>query len=256
MKSITLTRRTALFVMMLILAVAAVPAGAQTTNTLKGTYVLTEAGLTPASQELSTLARLVFSGDGTITGTVVMQVGTTTATFDAQGTFTIDSDGTGVMSLLTSVTSTDGDVAGTTANYKLIQRSTGALSVLRADAWYQTSGEMVLASSSAPNDTYYLTESAGRSGTRIATLAFDGAGNVSGYQIVASLGTVSRVTLSGTALAESSGFGTLSLSIEKTDSDTGETQAAKEGYIFLATQSGIRMLRTDVGGTGLLTLSK
>lgn len=256
MKFTPLTRRTALFAVMLILAVAAVPAGAQTTNTLKGTYVLTEAGLTPAGQELSTLARLVFSGDGAITGTVVMQVGTTTATFDAQGTYTIDSSGAGVMSLLTSVTSTDGDVAGTTANYKLIQRSTEALSVLRADAWYQTSGELVLASSSAPKDTYYLTESASRSGTRIATLVFDGAGNVSGYQILASLGTVSRVTLSGTALAESSGFGTLSLSIEKTDSETGETQAAKEGYTFLATQSGIRMLRTDVGGTGLLTLSK
>jgi hypothetical protein len=254
--STTLTRRTALSAMMLILAVAAVPAGAQTTNILKGTYVLTEAGLTPAGQKLSTLARLVFSGDGSITGTVVMQVGTSTATFDAQGTYTIDSDGTGVMALLTSITSSDGDVTGTTANYKVIQQSSGALSVLRADAWYQTSGEMTLSSSSAPKGTYYLTESASRSGTRIAALVFDGTGNVSGYQIVASLGTVSRVPVSGTALTGSSGFGTLSLSIEKTDSDTGETQAAKEGYIFVATQSSIRMLRTDVGGTELLTLSK
>ncbi len=249
------TRSSVLHASMLVLALAMVSAGAQGASTLTGTYVLTEEGLTPAGQSLVTLASLTFSDTGTITGTAIMQVGASQATFDAQGTYSIAADGTGTMALSTSVTTSDGDTAFTTANYKLIQRSSGALSLLRVDGWYQTSGELALASTSALKGTYYLTESAGRAGTRIAEVEFDGSGNVNGYEIVGSFGSVSRVTLSGTTEALTNGFRTLSLTTAKTDSDTGETQITKETYAFLVTRENVRMLRTDAPGSALLIMS-
>ena len=197
----------------LILAVAAVlPVFGQNSSTATipaGTFVLTENGPT-----FSGLARLSIGSGGEVTGLSLVRASTTTTGYAIQGVYTINADSTGSLvlnatSLDASVNAGDGEEAPVifSEHLTLIGPVRGQFATIRTDAGVYATGSLAQAATAVPKGDYFLFGTViDPSGTSIAYLSFDGAGNVTGRELTNSFGNMTLKTLSGTHACEGNGF--------------------------------------------------
>lgn len=252
------SRRAKFAAVLLAAAFANIAAHAQSSAPpkLKGAYVFTEEGLTRAGQPAATLALLNFAENGSVVGTAVTQTGAGAITFDLQGAYAFDADNLGTMALNASIANPDNETVQTAAaGYRLIFRAGGQVSLVRSDPWFYSSGEMIPFAGPGAKGTYFLKESSNRPLARVAMITFDGNGTAGGQQIASQMGVSTRLKLTGTVTTQPSGFQSLALVVSGSEPDeSGEVQSSRENYLFLATDKDIRMIRTDSGAGGILTL--
>jgi len=231
---------------------------AQTPSTkLKGAYVLTEEGFTASGQLINSIASLNFSEAGTVTGTEVIQATGGVKFVDVVGTYTIDADSTGTLILTATFTDSDGVVQTAPQSLKVIVPSSGDIMAVRTDAGYYTTAKLAAAAAAASlKGVHLFTERAsGRPLTRLVLLNFDGAGTVDGFALIDALGVVSRANIKGSYVSQSNGFATMTLDVQ-VPVESGDPEITRETYLVLADKNAARMIRSDSGSAGILTLSR
>jgi len=247
------------YITALAVCAIAIPACfAQATTTapkLKGSYVLAEEGTGPTGQDVAALATLMIADNGSVVGKKFTASGQRVQQQDFQGSFTSDADGSGTLLLSTSSTDEDGNTATTTESYRLLITPDGSVNALRTTSGYFTIAKLSpAATANTLKGTYSFAETReGRPFARIVQLKVD-AGAATGFQILGSQNTNGTLALKGTTQAVTDGFGTLALSSSSTNED-GEVTSNTENFVFLSTMSGVKMLRTDSGQSGIIDLS-
>jgi hypothetical protein len=114
----------------------ALPAAAQTLDSLKGSFVVSEQGFVSNNIPMAGLGLITLDGVGGVIGIETIQNGGNTVVVKITGTYAVNSDGSGTVSLLLILPTTDdnGDNVTMTANYKFFLTKTGTeLRALRSD---------------------------------------------------------------------------------------------------------------------------
>ena len=220
---------------------------------LKGNYVLAEDG--PAA---TSLALLTFSGTGTITGTEIVQATNPPVTYAVAGTYTVNADNTGALSLngTSAATDANGNPLTWNENLTFVTTPTGELATMRVDAGFYATGKLVTAGAAEAKGSYVLAGPANDpSLVLVGVLNLDGVGNVAGTEILNSFGITNHLSAAGTYNGTPGGFQTLTIYSQGTDSN-GNPIDVTESYAFLATQSDLRMVRIDGGPRGIVTLTQ
>lgn len=227
----------------------------QSTQKLKGSYVLTETGTTPNGQNFAALASLTLSDNGSVIGTELLQTATGLNSIGVQGTYSLSADNTGTLILSPLSTDTVDNSSIANQDYVLVASANGDILALKSDPGYYTTATLSPAAARNPLGAYAFTERAvGRPFARVVSLKFDAAGAANGFSFEDNFGVTNRVDLRGSYQSQAGGLQTLMLSRDVT-LDDGSTQTISQGYTFLATKNDIRMLRTDGNPEGVLILS-
>jgi len=227
--------------------------GTSTPATLNGNYVFTESGPTA-----NTLALLTFSASGTVTGTEIVQETNPAVLYAVQGTYTINPDNTGTLSLTGTSMVTDANGVPLTWDEKLtfLTSANGNLATLRVGSNVNATGEIVPAAMAAAQGSYVLAGSAADPAlVRAGVFNLDGFGNLTGTEIANSFGIMNTLSVKGTYAGQAGALQTLNLTTTGTDS-YGNMTTNSEKYAFLATQKDVRMIRLDSGAQGIVTLSQ
>jgi hypothetical protein len=228
----------------------------QNINTLNGTYALSVEG-TAGSQPVVSLALLSLSQSGAVSGTEVVHGPGVLNKYAVQGSYSLNSDGTGTMSLTSQANSDDSSsAAAVVENYQILVSKTKDVTAIRTDNGYYTIGQMSLAMQPKTLKGAYVLAERGNGGpyAGLGELSFDETSAVTGSEYVETVGMKTQFSLSGAYYFGSDGFGTLSLNVPNTDA-YGETQYSMENYIFVAGVSSLKAIRTDLNMPVVSTLS-
>ncbi len=226
---------------------------AQTPAVISGPYVFSEIGNTTA-----TLASLNFNADTTVTGTAVVQQGVQVSTYAIQGTYIVNADDSNMLTLSGPSLDTF-DANGNPVLFNevvmVIPISTNSFGTLSTTQG-QTAGQLTAAAQALPTGNFLV---GGRpltpSNTSVEQLNLGTSGNVTGQELTNSFGQVVQKALGGVAVPTPTGFQQITLGVTFTDAN-GNAQTATETYLALPTQTGVQMIQTGGGASGLLTLSK
>ncbi len=234
-------------------ALTAVSLGAQTTPAIEGSYVLIEEGVLASGAPFASMSKLTIGATGAVTGTQVVQG----ITYDLQGTYSTDTDGTAALLLTASASNSDGETLIVQQSYKLVRPAAGGAVLVRTNPGIFAAGTLSRSGNTASlGGTYYLGEEPlGRPSARLAVLTFDTSGGVSGYEIVNSMQASGKREIKGSYQANASGFTTLSFAVASID-ENGDTVSTAENYMVLATQTELKALRVDSGAARVITLEK
>jgi hypothetical protein len=234
-------------------------AQAQTTvapANLNGNYVFSEEGVTAAGARVTTLSNLTFTDGGVVAGVAAVQVENDIVSYGVQGNYRIDSDNTGTLTLNGTWSDADGNDRAFSENLILMVKSNGEINAIRTDSGFFTVAEIARAGQAGLKGDYLFTSGApDRQYTRLVKLSFDGAGSVSGFEVVNSLGVTQRVNLQGSYVSQADGFVSLTLNAQMPD-ENGDLQNIVENYSCLVDASGARMIRSGGVEPGIFTLSK
>lgn len=195
---------------------------------LKGDYVITEQGAMSQSVMVA-LGRMTFDGQGKVAGWKALQAAGINAVMPCEGTYTIDSDGVGTLTLGTKIT-VDGEEQAVLAQYKFLAaadetgikelkavRTENGLSVGVALSRMKPATDL-----SALKGAYILTEqgtlgstaAAAATMTGLGLINFDGLGGVSGWETVQTNGMNVTTKFTGVYSFGADGAGTISINHE------------------------------------------
>ena len=225
-------------------------------QSLSGTFVLAEEG-SGVSQPVASIAILNFASGGTVMGTQLLRGPGTTVKNNVQGTYLLNSDGTGSLALTSQTMATeDSQSIVTSINYQLRGSKTRGIAAIRTDPGLFTIALLSPAAAAGPiKGGFILAERAnGVAYAGLGILSFDGTNAVAGSERVASVGSNVVNNLTGTYAVGSDGFGTLTLSVPATDAD-GNTSYTTANYVFVAGANQIFAIRTDAGTAFVSTLT-
>src|SRR5262245_34294538 len=103
-----------------MLVLANIPAQAQQTNaTIKGSYVLTQEGMTADGQSFTSLGAFQFNENGTVSGTEMVLSRTGLARVGLTGTYSF-TNGIGSLNLLSSSSDDDGNTVTLSETYRML----------------------------------------------------------------------------------------------------------------------------------------
>jgi hypothetical protein len=218
-----------------------------------GTYITTY----NTTYNPTSLATLMIGGDGTVTGTEIVQLGGSLVTYAVQGILATNDDGTKTLSFSGPSTDTvdvNGDPLVSSESLRLVSLPNGGYIAFRTDAGQFASGNLYPAVSAPASGTYVVTgTTADPSAISVDLLSFDSAGNISGNRVQNALGAVTQQTLRGSYQSSANGFYTIQLNVPSTDAD-GNAVMNIESYLALPNSRNMRMIRVD-RAAGLLTLA-
>lgn len=236
-----------------LVALTAASLGAQTAPSIEGSYVLIEEGVLAAGAPFASMSKLTIGATGAVTGTQVAQG----ITYDLQGVYSTDTDGTASLSLTASASNPDGEPLTVQQTFKLVRPAAGGAVLVRTNPGVFAAGTLSRSANAASlAGTYYLSEEPlGRPSARLAVLTFDSAGAISGYEIVNSVLASGKREIKGSYQANASGFTTLAFAVTSTD-ENGDSVNTTENYVVLAAQSELKALRLDSGAARVITLEK
>lgn len=242
-----------------MLVLASIPAHAQQTNaTIKGSYVLTQEGMTPDGQPFTSLATFQFNENGSVSGTEMVLSRTGLARVALTGTYSF-ANGVGSLNLLSSSSDDDGNtVVNLSETYRMLATQNNEYNLIRNNIGYYSTAKLSPAASTANlTGSYQFSElGANRPFSRIVSLTFNGTASAKGFAIQENAGNEETVTLTGITQPNGDGFGTLVLTHSSTNAD-GDPVAVNENFLFLVTASdGARMMRADNTADGLIDLTK
>ena len=218
-----------------------------------GSYVFSQAG--PA---FTSLARLDFAADGTVTGVEVHWSYCTVGTYALQGTSSSAGNKINLILDATRLDTTDGigDALTFVETVELLQTSTGEFLTIRTDGGMPATGTLMPSGGQPARGAYVLSgKPIDPAAVSVELVTLDGAGGVSGRALLNAYGVTSVVELSGSYGSRPDGFLTLTRTWQNTDSD-GNTLSSTETYAMLATRKDLRLMRIDIGPGGIVVLSK
>ncbi|MBI3680444.1 MAG: hypothetical protein HY235_08610 [Acidobacteria bacterium] len=114
---------------------------------LKGSYVLSEEGVSQAGS-LVTLAALTFAENGSVSGVQLIQTANGTARLDVQGVYNFDTAKVGTLTLNSSTTDAEGNAVNSAANYKILLEPDNELRALRMNLGVYATARLVPAATS------------------------------------------------------------------------------------------------------------
>jgi len=228
----------------------------QSAQTLTGTFVFSEEG-TGGTQPIASIALLTFTNGGMVSGTELTHSPGSTLQSSLQGSFTLNNDGTGAVSLLATTMPTDGsDPVSFMVNYQLIAQKSGTITALRTDNGFFTIGHLSKAAPAGlPKGAFAFAEhgnGAAFAGLGIVTL--DGANALTGTERVEALGSSLVSALTGSYAIGANGFGTMAIMSPATDV-FGNITSTPMNYAFVVGADQIFAIRTDNNAAALATLS-
>jgi hypothetical protein len=198
----------------LIAAVPTAPAASCTNASLKGVFGYVGSGLNGSSEPAASIAQVTFDGAGNATGSETGSIDGTIATSSLTGTYQIEKDCTGAISL----TNSDDKVEG--YNIVFNDSNKGAF-LIRTDADHVQSGVAVAqGTATCTNAGVKHTYSMELTGSWISTgqvamvgqLVLNGKGTISGAATLSLYGTiVNNVSVTGTYSIDSNCTGTMQI---------------------------------------------
>jgi hypothetical protein len=222
---------------------------------LKGFYVMTEEGTSPAAP-LASIAALTFTESGGITGTKGVRTPTSLAQSVVQGSYSIDSTRTGTITLTASIPEEEGETRLDVVQYRVVLSPANEITAIRSNPGFYTVARFQPGLESGWSGNYSFAErSLTRPYARLGAIRLDSSGNVSGTQMEDSLGIQSTAAVAGTYSLSGNGFGNLTLHVPSAGPD-GDSAIATENYLCLATKEELKMLRTNGDSLSILTLSR
>lgn len=226
---------------------------AQTAPSLEGSYVLIEEGVLASGNPYASMSRLTIGASGAASGSQVAQG----VTYDLQGAYSAEADGTASLILTATSSNADGEPVTIQQSYRLVRPAAGGAILLRTNPGVFAVGTLTRASTTGPlSGTYYLSEErGGRASARLAALTFDASGGVSGYEIVNSVLASGKREIKGSYQINANGFTSLSFAAASTD-ENGDPVNTRENHVLLGTQTELKALRVDAGAAGVVTLEK
>ena len=241
-----------------ILAASAVVSTAHAqpnTQSMSGVFVLAEEG-SGVSQPIAALAILKFNPDGTVAGFQIHRGPGSTLKSSAQGTYSLNGDGTGVLALATQTMPADNsDPMQSTANYYLRWSKTRGIAAIRSDTGFYTIGTLALADPGPVKGGFILAERGnGLPYAALGQLNFDGTSAITGSERIAALGFSAAYNVTGSYATGLDGFGSFTLNIPSTDAD-GNVSFSPANYVFAATGNQIFAIRTDGNSAVVSTLT-
>ena len=249
----------------LVFAIAALVLSAQGASfseaNLKGSYsfLVNEWTLDPSSPEIAAVGVLTFDGAGNVTGSATVVSRGVSITGARDGTYTVNSDGTGVIDITPNaefgpaqLAIVLNSIAGVAHGFQFVQTSNPENFVLSGTALLQSptavhyslrslTGSFALQFSGWSADPDF-DEQGG-----IGTFTFDGKGNLTGSLTAVDRGTVGTATFTGTYAVNADG--SCSMSLLQSDGSTPNLACALNSVGPLGA-NGFQALVTNVGPTG------
>ena len=228
----------------------------QSASSLTGTYVFSEEG-TGGSQAIASIATLSFTSSGMVSGTEISHSPGTTLMSSLQGNYSLNTDGTGSLSMIAQTMPSDGsDPVASNVNYQLLAPRSGAIDTLRTDNGFFTIGHLSSAAAAGlPKGSFALAEHGnGSAFAGLGIVNLDGASALSGSEHVESIGFNVVNILTGSYAMASNGFGSLTMSTPVTDI-FGSVSSSTMNYAFVVGVDQIYAIRTDNNSAALSTLS-
>jgi hypothetical protein len=222
---------------------------------LNGKFVLAEEGGTAAN-----LGVLVFDAKGTVAGTQYQQAPGVMAATEVTGTYAINADGSGSMTLYTQVATEDGTAPGVVAVYEFLNaRASGFVAIRRDNAGAAVAAIQPASAAASFTGTFVLADAgkspSGEAVAEIGVLAMRADGSVSGKIVLKQNSTSSVKTVEGSYAADGSGFGRLRLTTPSTDGEDGAVVLQTTSYVYVATaKQELIALRSDNSLLGLARL--
>jgi len=221
---------------------------------IKGTYVFVEEGMDPMGQAIGGLALFQFAETGAVTGTEMIPTSKGVVRLDLQGSYTPQSDGTISLVLTAPGSDEEGNTQNIMESYRLLTGRNGEIHAVRTNDGFYSIARLYPAKANALRGAYMFAQKPnGEPMARLVQLVFDGTGNSKGFQVLASQTMDATLELKGTTQNLPDGFGSLTL-VSTISNDDGETTAMTENYLYLSTETGVKMLRTDCGRICIITL--
>jgi hypothetical protein len=238
-------------------AILSIGANAQSnTQSLSGSFILAEEG-SGVSQPVASIAILKFTGDGNVSGLQLLRGPGSLTKLSAQGSYVLNSDGSGMLLLTTMTMPTDSsDPVQSTANYSLRWTRNRGIAAIRLDTGFFTIGTLAPSADPGPITGSFILAERGNGSpyAGLGRLSFDGSSAIAGAERVAALGMNSAFDLTGSYAMGSDGFGSFTLNIPFTDF-SGNTGATAANYVFAQSTTQIFAIRTDGNSAIVSTLT-
>ena len=208
------------------------------------------------SQPIASVAILNFMSGGTVAGTQISRTPGSTVKSSLQGTYTLNNDSTGSLTLTAQTMPADGsDPVMSNINYQLLSPRSGAIDAIRTDNGIFTIAHISLKSTSALKGAFILSEHGnGTPYAGLGVLNLDGANAITGSERVETVGVNVVNSLTGNYAVGSDGFGSLTLNVPFTDIN-GNVSSSAANYLFVAGVDQVFAIRTDANTAVVSTLS-
>lgn len=223
---------------------------------LNGPFVLAQEG--PSS---ATLAVLKLDASGAVSGTEYVQSPGVTQAVPVTGAVQIAADGSGTLTLYSTITTEDGEATAVAAIYDFLSAKATGFVAIRRDSAAATVAEITpVASAPALAGSFLLAdEGVSPSGERVAEiglLTFKADGTLAGRVVVKQNSASEARAVDGSFVADGSGFGTLKFHSNLPADEDGGVGVRTTPYVFAVTAAGeIVALRSDNSVLGLARLA-
>ncbi|MDX1981051.1 MAG: hypothetical protein SFV51_12340 [Bryobacteraceae bacterium] len=236
-----------------------------TNSSLKGTYVFTETGLPSAAGAIAAAGVLTADGNGGVSGTITQRLpGQFAASRGATGTYQINQDGTGNLTLSATAPGSEDDVV--TRRYQVVFSKAGLTGVSADQGLFGVVGMTVQTESTGVTlaglkGRYAFSETGAVNHTSthlaIGTIELDGSGAVTGSVEFRTLGrsVVSR-RLTGVYTVSGAGLGEMTLQYSEPSAEEGETETTQFRFAIIVAGQDLVGVRLDNGVNAVSRLAR
>lgn len=236
-----------------------------TNASLKGTYVFTETGLPSAAGAIASAGLLTADGNGGISGTITQRIpGQFAASRGAIGTYQINQDGSGSLTLSATAPGNEDDVV--TRRYQMVFSKAGLTGVSADQGLFgviglalQTGSAGVTLAGLKGRYAFSETGTVNHTSTHVGmgTIELDGSGAATGSVEFRTLGrSVESRRLSGVYTVSGAGLGEMTLQFTEPSAEEGETETTQFRFAIIVAGQDLVGVRLDNGVNAVSRLAR